>query len=171
MNVAELEKCIDIYGQDIYAFCMRLAYSRQEAEELYQNTFLKAMELLKKIEVKDNPKSYLLSITIRLWKNQKRKYAWRRRIAGIESLADYEREAEVDSGYSLEDEVLRKEQIQQVQSAVRALEEKYRLPVYLYYMEDMGISEIAGILKIPKGTVKSRLYKAREILRKSLATE
>ena len=70
MNITELEKCIEKYGNDIYAFCLHLAYSQQEAEELYQDTFLKAMELLHGIEAENNPKSYLLSITIRLWKNQ-----------------------------------------------------------------------------------------------------
>lgn len=171
MNVTELEKCINVYGKDIYTFCMHLAYNQQEAEELYQDTFLKAMELLDGIEAGNNPKSYLLSITIRLWKNRKRKYMWRRRIAGIESLSEDEEEADIDSGYSLEEEVLKKEQINQLRSAVSALDEKYRLPIYLYYMEDIAISDIAGILKIPKGTVKSRLYKAREILKNRLASE
>lgn len=171
MNVTELEKCINVYGKDIYTFCMHLAYNQQEAEELYQDTFLKAMELLDGIEAGNNPKSYLLSITIRLWKNRKRKYMWRRRIAGIESLTENEEEADIDSGYSLEEEVMKKEQIIQIRSAVSTLDEKYRLPVYLYYMEDITISDIAGILKIPKGTVKSRLHKAREILKNKLASE
>ncbi len=169
MNITELEKCIVTYGDDIYAFCLHLAYNQQEAEELYQDTFLKAMELLNGIEAEGNPKSYLLSITIRLWKNRKRKYAWRKRIAGIESLVEDIEEADIDSGYSLEDEVLKKEQARHLRLAVNALDEKYRLPVYLYYMEDMVVSDIASILKIPKGTVKSRLYKAREILKNKLA--
>lgn len=169
MNVTELEKCIETYGNDIYAFCLHLAYSRQEAEELYQDTFLKAMELLKRIEAENNPKSYLLSITIRLWKNQKRKYSWRERIAGTKSLADETEEAEIDSGYSLEDEVLHKEQLRQLRQAVNRLEDKYRIPVCLYYMEELQVADVAKILKLPKGTIKSRLYKAREILKKQLA--
>ncbi len=172
MNITELEKCIGMYGKDIYAFCLHLAYSRQEAEELYQDTFLKAMELLKGIEAENNPKSYLLSITIRLWKNQKRKYAWRDRIAGIVYLEDGKEEAaETCSTYSLEDEVLKKEQLKQLRQAVKGLGDKYRMPVYLYYMEGLQIADVAKILKLPKGTVKSRLYKAREILKKQLAEE
>lgn len=169
MNITELEKCIETYGNDIYAFCMHLAYSQQEAEELYQDTFLKAMELLGSIEAGNNPKSYLLSITIRLWKNQKRKYAWRKRIAGFSSLEEETKETELLSGYSLEEEVLKKEQIRQLRQAVKKLDYKYRIPVYLYYMEEMPIDSIAKILKLPKGTIKSRLYKAREILKKQLA--
>lgn len=168
MNVTELEKCIEMYGNDIYSFCRQLAYSQHEAEELYQDTFLKAMELLKSIEADKNPKSYLLSITIRLWKNRKRKYAWRNRIAGIDSLTHEEEEVEIDSGWSLEEDMLKREQQREVRRAVAQLEDKYRFPVYLYYMEELSISDIAGVLNIPKGTVKSRLYKARMILKKQL---
>lgn len=171
MNITELEKCIEKYGNDIYSFCLHLAYSQQEAEELYQDTFLKAVELLNGIEAENNPKSYLLSITIRLWKNQKRKYTWRKRIAGFSSLEEETLEAEPVSGYSLEEEVLKKEQLMQLRQAVKGLEHKYRIPVCLYYMEGMPIADVAKILKLPKGTVKSRLYKAREILKKQLAAE
>jgi len=169
MNITELEKCIEKYGNDIYAFCLHLAYSQQEAEELYQDTFLKAMELLKGIEPENNPKSYLLSIAIRLWKNQKRKYLWRKRIAGFSSLEEETQEAEPGSRYSLEEEVLKKEQLRQLRHAVKELDYKYRIPVCLYYMEGMQVADVATILKLPKGTVKSRLYKAREILKKQLA--
>lgn len=171
MNVTELEKCIDMYGNDIYAFCTRLAYSRQEAEELYQDTFLKAMERLDTIDASNNPRSYLLSITVRLWKNQKRKYAWRRRIAVIESTAqdgDGDSKEETASGLSPEEEMMEKEQSRQIRHAVAELGDKYRLPVYLYYMEEMTIQDISGILKLPEGTVKSRLYKARKILKEQL---
>lgn len=47
--------------------------NRPEAEELYQDTFLKTLELLDKIQKDGNPKSYLLSVAIRIWKNRNRK--------------------------------------------------------------------------------------------------
>lgn len=86
MTVQELEYYIDIYGREIYSFCKQITGSIQEGEELYQDTFMKAMELKEKIEKNNNPKSYLLSIAIRLWKNKRRKAAWRNRIAGMDSL-------------------------------------------------------------------------------------
>lgn len=170
MKVTELEKCIELYGKDIYSFCRQITYSRQEADELYQDTFLKAMELIQQIEMEDNPKSYLLSISLRLWKNTKRKFARRRKIADMESLTEEKQDIEADN-YSLEDEVIAREQTKEVRKAVQELADKYRLPVYLYYMEELPLQEIAGILKIPKGTVKSRLYQAREILRKKLEVD
>lgn len=168
MNVTELEKCIELYGKDIYAFCRQLTYSQQEAEELYQDTFLKAMELLQKIDAAQNPKSYLLSIALRLWKNHKKKYATRKRIADMESLTEEQQEIDENSSCSLEEEVIAREQAARVQRAVQQLEDKYRLPVYLHYMEELPLQEIARVLKIPKGTVKSRLYQARKSLKNML---
>ncbi len=86
MTITELEQCIDSYGKDIYGFCRQITGSIQQGEDLYQDTFMKAVELSEKIDLNHNPKSYLLSIAVRLWKNRRRKYAWRQRIAGMESL-------------------------------------------------------------------------------------
>lgn len=54
--------------------------SREEANDLYQDTFLKLMELGEELDDERNPKSYLLSIAVHIWKNRRRKYAWRQRI-------------------------------------------------------------------------------------------
>ena len=48
------------------------------------------------------------------------------------------------------------------------LEEKYRIPVFLYYSQQFSTEQIGKILKLPQGTVKSRLYKARKLLKKEL---
>ena len=53
-------------------------------------------------------------------------------------------------------------------AALAALDEKYRLPVTLHYIEGFRTSEIAGMMRLPEGTVKTRLRRAREILRKEL---
>lgn len=55
-----------------------------------------------------------------------------------------------------------------MQDAVAGLEEKYRIPVFLYYSQQFSTEQIGKILKLPQGTVKSRLYKARKLLKKEL---
>ncbi|MCE5234600.1 MAG: sigma-70 family RNA polymerase sigma factor [Clostridiaceae bacterium] len=55
-----------------------------------------------------------------------------------------------------------------VANAVLGLDERYRIPIALFYFEDMPVSEIAALLDLPKGTVISRLSRAREKLRKEL---
>lgn len=148
-------------------FCCHLTGNVQEAEELYQDTFLKAVELMKNIDYENNPKSFLISIALRLWKNKKRKYAWRMRIAGTESLIE-ETVENLEAEKCLEEEMIQKEIQRQVRKAVAGLEEKYRIPVYLFYTVQMSVAEISKTLKIPEGTVKTRLYKARKLLKEKL---
>ncbi len=73
MTIQELEQCIALYGKEIYSFCIHLTKAKELADDLYQDTFLEAMKKIHTIQFEQNPKSYLLSITIRLWKNQIRK--------------------------------------------------------------------------------------------------
>lgn len=64
--------------------------------------------------------------------------------------------------------ILRKDEENIVQKIVANLPEKYRMPIYLYYSADMSICEIATVLQIPEGTVKSRMNKAKHLLKKEL---
>lgn len=169
MNEIQLEQCINEHGKDVYAFCSQLTRNVQEAEDLYQDTFLKAVELAGRIDFGKNPKSYLISIALRIWKNRKRKYAWRKRITGEGRL---EKEAAWENGFgqggSPEDMLLHQELQAQVQSAVGKLDDKYRIPVYLYYGLQLPVEQIGKVMKIPQGTVKSRLHKARTLLKQEL---
>lgn len=175
MTIQELELCIDEYGREIYSFCRQLTGSTQEGEELYQDTFLKATELAGRIDGRRNPRSYLLSIAIRIWKNKKRKIAWRKRIAGMYSLEE-ESSAEggavkaqqEDQGPLPEEILLCKEQQELLQSYIAELPDKYRMALYLYYTAELSIEEISHCIKVPAGTVKSRLHQARTILRSKL---
>lgn len=78
MTDFELEQCIAEYGADIYSFCCCLTGYRQEADDLYQEIFLRAVEKKSMLDTAGNvKKSYLLSVAVRLWRNQRRKAAWR----------------------------------------------------------------------------------------------
>lgn len=167
----ELEWCIREYGKDIYSFCRYLANNIEDADDLYQDTFLTAMEQFGKIDMQQNPKSYLLSVALRLWKNRKRKCAWRKRITDMilmrEEAEDEEREAKVIR-FSPEEVTLRREKIQAVRQAVSNLPERLRIIILLYYTEELSVSQISELVHIPEGTVKSRLFKARKVLEKEL---
>lgn len=171
MDITELERCINRYGKEIYSFCRQLTGSKDEADELYQDTFLKSVEMQERISLESNPKSYLLSIAVRLWNNKRRKYAWRNKIAGMESLTEEKQEYLPGNTASPLEQVIEKEQAVLLRKKLNELGDKYRIPIYLYYMEELPIQDIAKILKIPQGTVKSRLFRAREILKKKLEGE
>lgn len=173
MTKVDLEKCIEKYGTEIYSFCRYLTGSTQEGEELYQDTFLKAMEILDKLDEEKNPKGYLLSTAIKLWKNKHRKYAWRKRIVNMESLEEiienHGEPLDIQAKQKLpEEKVLATEQVIFVQDIVSSLPEKYRLILYLYFTVELSLKEISACLKVPEGTVKSRLYKAKQLVKKEL---
>lgn len=169
MTKTDLETCIDVYGKDIYSFCRYLTNNIQEADDLYQDTFLKAIERHRQIDYSNNPKSYLISIAFHIWKNRKRKYAWRKRIADIHSLSeDFAAEPADPSASSMEEHLVEQEEAAIVRQAVAHLTERYKIIILLYYMEELSVAQISAILKIPSGTVKSRLYQARKLLAKEL---
>lgn len=171
MTMTELEQCIDLYGKDIFSFCRYATGSVQEGEELYQDTFVKAVELMEKVDMTQNPKSFLLSIAIRLWKNKRRKFAWRQRIVSMESLEEKEEYHNIPSNIDNtlpENNLLQREQKQMVHICIGKLPQKYQLILYLYYASELSVNEIAVLLKLPDGTVKSRLHKARKLLKEHL---
>lgn len=167
MNRLQLERIITAHGDSIYSFCRHLTGNTQEAEDLYQDTFLKAIEL-DRIDFSINPKSYLLGIRVNLWKNKTRKYFLRQKKVNTLPLQPENDWEYADGGRSPEDTARQAEIRETVHKAVAGLDDKYRIIVLLYYMEEMTVSQIARMLKMPQGTVKSRLYKARKILKNQL---
>lgn len=164
-----MEACINEYGSALYSFCEYLARNRQEAEDLYQDTFLKFIELESRIDWSDNPKSYLLSIALRIWKNRKRKYAWRRRIVAVRQLEEERDEAFPELQEDTPEEtVLEREIRRMVREAVGRLPERLKVTVLLYYMEELPTRQIATVMKVPTGTVLSRLHQARKLLKREL---
>jgi RNA polymerase sigma-70 factor (ECF subfamily) len=148
------------------------AGSEEGGNELYQDTMLKLLEKRRRLDSQQNVKAYALSVCILLWKNKKKKYAVRNRIAKFTSLDEMQDEdgtaMEDLSTASPEQEVLCKEQSILVRKFVAELPEKYRLPLYLNYSAEMKVSEIADVLGIPLGTAKSRIRTAKAQVKERL---
>ena len=158
---------VDKYGDSIYRFCRSLTYSKEDADDLFQETFLKILEQPDKINNSGNPRSFLFSTALYIWKSWKRRYARRNRLAPVESL---DNNANIGVN-TTEEDYIALEEIKTTQKLVAALPEKFRIPVILYYTAEMSVSDIAAALKIPEGTVKSRLFTARNIIEKGLKHE
>lgn len=173
MTKAELERGIAEYGSEIYSFCRYITGSMQEGEDLYQDTFLKALEIMDRLEEEKNPKGYLLAIAIKLWKNKRRKYAWRKRIVNVESLDEltenYGDMPDMHANHGLpEEEALANEQVKYVHNIIESLPSKLKITLYLHFTAELTLKEIADCLKIPEGTVKSRLHKAKKLIKEQL---
>lgn len=167
MNKQLLEHYIEAYGTDIYSFCIRLTQNREQAEELYQDTFL-AMCEKEDWEEEGNVKSYLLGITIKLWQNRKRKFAWRKRIAAEIPLSKEQGLEAFSADENLEQHMVSKEEQEAVWKAVYKLPEQLRIVILLYYMEDFKVAEIAEKLSLSISNVKSKLMRARRYLKQEL---
>ena len=167
MNKQLLEHYIEAYGTDIYSFCIRLTQNRELAEELYQDTFL-AMCEKEDWKEEGNVKSYLLGITIKLWQNRKRKFAWRKRIAADIPLSKEQGLEAFSADENLEQHMVSKEEQEAVWKAVYKLPEQLRIVILLYYMEDFKVAEIAEKLSLSISNVKSKLMRARRYLKQEL---
>lgn len=167
MDAREIEKCIDEFGTDIYRFCLKLCLNQMNAEDLYQQTFLKALETEWTLDWQQNPKALFFSLSYNLWKSDRRKQARRNRIAPCSNLDD-ETETVVHSEESIEENYLQKELISEVNHIMETLPEKIRIPLTLFYLSNCSVEQISTIIKKPPGTVKSRLFKGRSMIKKRL---
>lgn len=167
----DIEKMFEEYSDCIYRFCCNISDNLYEAEDLFQDTFLKAMEIEKKLMDVDHKKSYLIGIALRLEKNNRRKKARHKRIApetrGFDQESDVLESIALDEK-SIEESLIEKEQLAVVRQNMLQLEPSYKIIASLYYGESMQVKEIAEIVKLPQGTVKSRLHKIRGMLRNGL---
>lgn len=149
------ETLVDMYSDMVY----RLAYARSQnvhdAQDITQEVFLKYIKSGKIFNDEEHRKAWLIRVTVNAG-NSFAKSAWNRHRADI---SEAEGETEELSEKS------------EVYYAVRELPEKYRVIVHLFYYEEIPVKEIGRILGIGESAVKSRLFRAREILRERLEGE
>ncbi len=162
------------YMGSLYSAALRMTRNPADAEDLVQETYLKAYRAFGSFKEGTNLKAWLYRILTNTFINSYR--ARRRRpeqteLDDVEDLYLYRRlgglEA-VSAGRSAEEEVLEHFTESEVKEAVEALPEQFRMAVLLADVEGFSYKEIAEILDIPIGTVMSRLHRGRRALQKTL---
>ena len=171
MTKNDLERLIETHGNSIYQFCYHLTGCRVDADDLYQDTLCKAYEIRKRIKnpedesLLEKERNYCLGIAIRLYKN-----AYRKKVRRTEESMDDQSDcqAKLASEFNIE-ETVEKEQLKlQLRKSIQSLPLKQRTVIYLFYFADLSVKDISSLLRIPTGTVKSRLSKARGVLKNEL---
>lgn len=170
MDNIEFQAIIDEYGNCIYRFCKGMTYTTEDAEDLYQQTFMKAFEKRGKLDRNNNPKAYLMSIASNLWRNQKSSYARHQRIAPTVSYEEVDYDITGDTPDILESTIKADEEIR-LKECVDKLPDKLKQVILMYYSSEMPIEDISKALHIPKGTVKSRLHNAKDKLKSMMESE
>ncbi|MCL2704030.1 MAG: RNA polymerase sigma factor [Defluviitaleaceae bacterium] len=164
----EFSDFLEAHEKDIFSFCLYLTMRGDDAEELYQDTMLAAFLSMDKLDMAKNPKAFIYAIAAGKWKNARRKAFRRNTIAPAADVLEIADMPGADGTEAAIEKVLFKKAIAE---AFSRLDVKYRVPLILCYFDDCSIEVIAGICKIPKGTVKSRLHKGRSLLKRELVKE
>lgn len=173
-DAAAFDTLVDRYSGDIYALLYRLTENAEEAADLTQDTFLKALRSLSGFRGDSGLKTWLFRIAINESRNRFRWWKRRRRDTTISldaTVGDSERtlsDTLADSSISPEDTALANEREYALQAALLDLADVYREAVILCDIEGLSYEETAAALGVGIGTVKSRISRGREELRKRL---
>jgi RNA polymerase sigma-70 factor (ECF subfamily) len=156
----------------LYNTAVRLTRNPSEAQDLVQETFLKAFRFYHRFESGTNIKAWLFTILRNTYINVYRKSARRQQVDFDQVAPFYADTADppaVWADRSTVGEMLRHLVQDDVKRALESLPDEYRMVVLLADLEDFAYKEIAEIVGCPVGTVMSRLFRGRRLLRKSLA--
>jgi RNA polymerase sigma-70 factor (ECF subfamily) len=171
---ANFEKDAMEFAPQLYSAALRMTRNAADAEDVVQETFLKAYRAYHTFQAGTNLKAWLYRILTNTYINRYRKQVRRPNevdFGEIEDLYLYKRMGSAESGRasrSAEDEVLEQFVDADVKAAVEELPEHFRMPVLLADVEGFSYKEIAEILDVPIGTVMSRLHRGRKALQKAL---
>ena len=150
----------------LYAFALKLARSRDDAEDLVGDTILRAFERWDQYRLGTNIRAWLFTILYHVFVSRKRRVDAREVHApdDADGWSAFEAVGEIDPEGRFYDSFLDEE----ITQAIDALPDEYRTAVVLSDLHELRYAEIAEILGVPEGTVKSRLFRGRRLLQKKL---
>jgi RNA polymerase sigma-70 factor (ECF subfamily) len=171
---ANFERDAMQYTRQLYSAAMRMTRNPADAEDLVQETFLKAYRAYHTFQEGTNLKAWLYRILTNTYINKYRKESRRPSevdLGTVEDMYLYRRlgsEESAEAARTTEDRVLDGLVESDIKEAVEELPESFRMPVLLADLEGFSYKEIAEILEIPIGTVMSRLHRGRKAMQKRL---
>ncbi|MFB3072574.1 MAG: sigma-70 family RNA polymerase sigma factor, partial [bacterium] len=153
------------YQERVFALISRMTGDPDRVEDIAQEVFLKAFRSLKSFRGGSSFYTWLYRITVNTALNALRSQG-RRQEASLEDLGGLEFLVDPDAGPA--EFAARRQLASRVREAIDQLDEQYRTIVYLRELEDLSYEEIAEVVELPVGTVKSRLFRARQHLKELL---
>ena len=173
-DAAAFDTLVTRYTSDIYGLLLRLTENGEEAGDLTQETFLSALKAIKKFRGEADLKTWLFRIAINESRNRHRWWKRRRRDKTVSLDAPYGKnetplsETFSSSSADPEQETLRREREKFLIKALNDLPDIFREAIVLCDIEGFSYEEISQTLEINIGTVKSRIARGRDELRKKL---
>ena len=157
----QFERLIIEYQKALYYFIWRMVRDEDDAKDICQETFFKAYKKIKSYKEESKFSSWLFQIGYRKaldhLAKKKRKYVVLSKMETKSEMSGSEKEFEVKEADSL------------IGQIIDGLHHKYRTALHLFYREEMTYREIAAVMKIPMNTVKSHIFRGKEIIRDKLS--
>ena len=151
-----ITKTVELYSDMMYKVAFNITKNNEDAFNVCQDVFVRLIRSKHKIKSKEHLKAWLLRATVNCSKSLC-KQAYTRHYMSADELNNYIT-IECNEKSELFD-------------AVMSLPDKYSTVIHLFYYEDLKIEQIAGVLKITKSAVKSRLHRGREQLKQIFERE
>ena len=159
-----INEYITLYGKRLYGLCVKLCGNTVDADDLYQETWLKAYEKLTQYDTARSFEGWITGICVNTYRDLLRK---RKRSPVFDNFSTTE-EKDTQMANVAADKAT---DYSDLHTAIDRLPEKMRTAVILHYFHGFDEKKTADALKVPIGTVKSRLHQAKKKLRKELADE
>ena len=170
---AQFEALVAPWFDALYASALRLTRNERNAEDLVQDTVMRAWRFFDKFEQGTNFRAWIFKILTNTFINNYRKNQRNPYQGTIDELEDWQlggaESTTATSSRSAEAEAIDHLPASVVKDALQSIPEDFRLAVYLADVEGFAYQEIADIMKTPIGTVMSRLHRGRRMLRDLLA--
>ena len=160
VNEVDYEQAVSSFYEPLYGFAYSLSGNENDSCELTQETFARLLSKGGQVRDESKLKSWLFTTLYRVflgWKSRER------RLPHVE-ISSVEHELP-----SIAAEMVDTMERETVREALLKIDERYRVPLMLHYLEEHSYEEIAKLLEIPIGTVMSRLSRAKALMRQSLA--
>ena len=164
----KVEELIDIYKQQIYSLCYKLAKTKEDAEDIFQETWIKVFSSRHQLSCVENYKKWITTICVRAFYDfYRKKKRWKDRVLDLFHKEDG---GEIDFAdeVNISEEFIQKVEAEMIREVIQLLNEKYKTVLVLYYYEQYSYKEMSEILNIPIGTVKYRLNYAKKQMREHL---
>ncbi|WP_096186315.1 RNA polymerase sigma factor SigW [Evansella halocellulosilytica] len=169
-NQQAFEELVELYKDKVYQVAYRMLGNTHEAQDIAQEAFLRAYTNIDSYDINRKFSTWIFRIATNLAIDRIRKkkpdFHLEDQVAGTEDLTYY---SQIATDEDLpEDQVVQLEMQEWIQHEVMMLPPKYRSAIILKYMQDLSLKEISEILNLPVATVKTRIHRGREALRKRL---
>lgn len=160
----KIEQLMNDYGNDVLKIAYFYLKDKHLAEDAFQEVFVKVYKNYDKFKNFSSEKTWIISITINTCRDMLR-VSWIKKVNFFKDTSEYSLTGTLEN---LDEEIARKMQYEELLKEVMKLPLKYREAVILYYYEELSTMDISVALKIPEGTVRSRLFRARTILKSNI---